>query len=197
MLGAAAAGLLVVAGLRRLYFRQVAEAAEHRPAALTGDDRTRLARDAYTFLHLPLVAGIVVSALGMKTVLHQIADTGHYDLSEPLHGIVAWALPGGAGIFLLASAAILLRTTGRRSVVLLVGGLVCVSAGPLTAVIPAGLRPGAAGGRRHGAGGAVRPQGQDGDDRLRPAGTARDRRPHATDDRTRLPTEGRRVRIRE
>ncbi|MFD3442199.1 low temperature requirement protein A [Streptomyces sp. NPDC058685] len=139
VLGAAAAGLLVVAGLWRLYFSQVAEAAEHRLAALTGDDRTRLARDTYTFLHLPLVAGIVVSALGMKKVLHQIADTGHYDLSEPLHGIVAWALPGGAGIFLLASAAILLRTTGRRSVVLLVGGLLCVCAGPLTAVIPAGL----------------------------------------------------------
>ncbi|MFF7201458.1 low temperature requirement protein A [Streptomyces sp. NPDC008141] len=139
VLGAAAAGLLVVAGLWRLYFRQVAEAAEHRLAALTGDDRTRFARDAYTFLHLPLVAGIVVSALGMKKALHQIADTGHYDLSEPLHGIVAWALPGGAGVFLLASGVILLRTTGRRSVVLLVGGLVCVCAGPLAAVIPAGL----------------------------------------------------------
>lgn len=139
VLGAAAAGLLVVAGLWRLYFRQVAEAAEHRLAALTGDDRTRFARDAYTFLHLPLVAGVVVSALGMKKVLHQIADTGHYDLSEPLHGIVAWALPGGAGVFLLASGVILLRATGRRSLVLLVGGLVCVCAGPLTAVIPAGL----------------------------------------------------------
>lgn len=54
---AAPAGLLVVAGLWRLYFRRLSEPAEHRLAALEGDDRTRFARDVYTFLHLPLVAG--------------------------------------------------------------------------------------------------------------------------------------------
>ncbi|MGI5402831.1 low temperature requirement protein A [Streptomyces sp. CA-135486] len=137
VLAATAAGVLVVAGLWRLYFRQISESAEHRLTALEGDDRTRLARDAYTFLHLPLVAGIVLTALGMKKVLHQVADSEHYDLSEPLHGVVAWALAGGVGIFLLAAAAILLRTGGSRSPVLIVGGLGCLCAGLVVVLIPA------------------------------------------------------------
>ncbi|MFF0201330.1 low temperature requirement protein A [Streptomyces sp. NPDC005017] len=136
VVGAAALGLLVSAGLWRLYFRQLAEPAEHRLTALTGDDRTRLARDAYTFLHLPLVAGVVLTALGMKKTLQQVADTHHYDLTEPLHGVVAWALPGGVGVFLLASAALLLRTTNRRSPVLLVGGSLCLFAGPVVTLVP-------------------------------------------------------------
>lgn len=136
VVGAAALGLLVSAGLWRLYFRQVAEAAEHRLTTLTGDDRTRLARDAYTFLHLPLVAGVVITALGMKKTLQQVADTGHYDLTEPLHGVVAWALPGGVGVFLLASAALLLRTANHRSPFLLVAGAACLVAGPAVAHVP-------------------------------------------------------------
>ncbi|QIB47975.1 low temperature requirement protein A [Streptomyces aureoverticillatus] len=137
VLGAAAVGLLVVAGLWRVYFGQVSAAAEHRLAALGGDDQTRFARDVYTFLHLPLVGGVVLTALGMKKVLKQVADTGHYDLSEPLHGVVAWALPGGVGVFLAAAAAILLRTAGQRSVPLIAGGALCLCAGVVVAVVPA------------------------------------------------------------
>ncbi|MFF0060640.1 low temperature requirement protein A [Streptomyces sp. NPDC005279] len=137
VLAGAAAGLLVVAGLWRVYFRQISETAEHRLTTLDGDARTRLARDAYTFLHLPLVAGVVLTALGMKTVLHQVADTGHYDLSEPLHGVVAWALGGGVGVFLLAAAAILVRTGGRSSVILITGGLGCLCAGAVVVLMPA------------------------------------------------------------
>jgi low temperature requirement protein LtrA len=134
---AAVAGLLVVAGLWRLYFRQVSEAAEHRLAPLEGDARTRLARDVYTFLHLPLVAGVVLAALGTKKALHQVADTQHYALTEPLHGVAAWALTGGVGVFLLGAAAILLRTGGRRPVTLIAGGLGCLVAGAAVALIPA------------------------------------------------------------
>ncbi|WP_326652509.1 MULTISPECIES: low temperature requirement protein A [unclassified Streptomyces] len=137
VLAGAAAGLLVVAGLWRVYFRQISETAEHRLTTLDGDARTRLARDAYTFLHLPLVAGVVLTALGMKTVLHQVADTGHYDLYEPLHGVVAWALGGGVGVFLLAAAAILVRSGGRSSVILIAGGLGCLCAGAVVVLMPA------------------------------------------------------------
>ncbi|MEV4945399.1 low temperature requirement protein A [Streptomyces sp. NPDC053755] len=137
VLGAAAAGLLLSAALWRLYFRQLGEAAEHRLAELSGDDRTRFARDVYTFLHLPLVAGVVLCALGMKKVVQQVADTGHYSFAEPLHGVVAWSLTGGVGVFLLGAAAIVLRSTGRRPTALAVGGLCCLAAGPLVGVIPA------------------------------------------------------------
>ncbi|CAM5309972.1 low temperature requirement protein A [Streptomyces tanashiensis] len=137
VLGASAAGLLLSAGLWRLYFRQLGEAAEHRLTALDGDDRTRFARDVYTFLHLPLVAGVVLCALGMKKVLQQVADTGHYGLAEPLHGVVAWSLTGGVGVYLLGAAAIVLRTSGRRPTALAVGGVCCLAAGPLVGLVPA------------------------------------------------------------
>ncbi|RSS59478.1 low temperature requirement protein A [Streptomyces sp. WAC01280] len=137
VLGASAAGLLLAAGLWRLYFRQLGETAEHGLAGLDGDDRTRFARDVYTFLHLPLVAGVVLCALGMKKVLQQVADTGHYGLAEPLHGVVAWSLTGGVGVYLLGAAAIVLRTTGRRPTALAVGGVCCLGAGPLVGLVPA------------------------------------------------------------
>ncbi|MER6154935.1 low temperature requirement protein A [Streptomyces sp. NPDC001868] len=137
VVAAAALGLLTVAALWRLYFHGVSEQAEHRLAQLTGDDRTVLARDTYTFLHLPLVAGVVITALGMKKTLQQVADTDHYGLAEPLHGMPAWALAGGTGLFLLGAAAIRRRTTGRHTPVLIAGGAVCVAAGPLVALVPA------------------------------------------------------------
>ncbi|WP_199551446.1 low temperature requirement protein A [Streptomyces sp. N35] len=137
VIAAAALGILVVAGMWWMYFRKVAEPAEHRIARAEGAERTKLASEVYTYLHLPLIAGIVLCALGMKIALHQIADTKHYDLSEPLHGIVAWALPGGVGLYLLASAAILARVSGRGSLVLLVGGGLCLVGGPLVTVVPA------------------------------------------------------------
>ncbi|MER8043450.1 low temperature requirement protein A [Streptomyces sp. NPDC094032] len=137
VIGACAAGLLLASGLWALYFRRFGEPAEHRLAALDGDERTRFARDVYTFLHLPLVAGVVLTALGMKKVLTQVADTGHYGLAEPLHGTVAWSLTGGVGLFLLGAAAIVLRSSGRRPTVLLVGGVCCLAAGPLVTLVPA------------------------------------------------------------
>ncbi|WP_418960003.1 low temperature requirement protein A [Streptomyces tritici] len=137
VLGASAAGLLLSAGLWRLYFRRLGEAAEHRLTALDGDDRTRFARDVYTFLHLPLVAGVVVTALGMKKVLQQVSDTSHYGLAEPLHGVVAWSLTGGVGVFLLGAAAILHRTTRRPSPALLAGGALCLVAGAAVPLVPA------------------------------------------------------------
>ncbi|MGW2200905.1 low temperature requirement protein A [Streptomyces sp. NPDC001774] len=137
VLGAAAAGLLLSAALWALYFRRLAEGAEHRLAGLDGDERTRFARDVYTFLHLPLVAGVVLCALGMKKVLQQVADTGHYGLAEPLHGVVAWSLTGGVGVFLLGGAAIVLRTSGRRPTVLAVGGVCALGSGALVGLVPA------------------------------------------------------------
>ncbi|WP_129843432.1 low temperature requirement protein A [Streptomyces sp. RFCAC02] len=134
---ASVAGLLLLAGLWRVYFRMVNEAAEHRLTALRDGARTALGRDVYTFLHLPLVAGIVLTSLGEKAALHHIADEHHYGLSEPLHGIVAWALPGGAGVFLLAAAAILLRVGRRPSPLLLVGGPALLAAGALVPLVPA------------------------------------------------------------
>jgi low temperature requirement protein LtrA len=115
-------GVVLVAGLWWLYFDVMAHVATRILVSET-DIRRRntLARDAYSLLHLPLVAAIVLIALGMHEVL------AHVD--EPLHTEMATALFGGAALYLLAHAAFYRRATGgvklhRLSVGLLLAALI-------------------------------------------------------------------------
>jgi low temperature requirement protein LtrA len=65
-------------------------------------ERNELARDGYSYLHLPLVAAIVLVALGMKSTLAHVGD--------PLAWETAAALVGGAALYLLGHVAFKLRT---------------------------------------------------------------------------------------
>ena len=56
-----------------------------------------------------MVAGIVFLALGLKKVIASVADTEHYNLSDPLTGIPLLALYGGVVLYLLAHVAFRLR----------------------------------------------------------------------------------------
>ena len=87
----------------------VAEKVLHRAQ---GAERARLGRDSYTYLHLPMVAGIVFLALGLKKVIEYVADTEHHDLTDPLTGIPLLALYGGVALYLLAHVAFRLRNVG-------------------------------------------------------------------------------------
>jgi low temperature requirement protein LtrA len=98
-----------------------------------GEERARLARDAYSYLHMPMVAGIVLVALGMKKVLEYVGGAAHHELSDPLPLLPLGALYGGVSLYLLAHSAFKYRTwhkvTGRRVVVAaLLGALVAVAA---------------------------------------------------------------------
>ena len=91
-------GTAVAAALWWLYFDVVALVAERRLAdAEPGREQNEMARDSYSILHLPMVAGIVLVALGMKKTL------GHVE--EPLKLVPAAALLGGAAMYLLAHVA--------------------------------------------------------------------------------------------
>ncbi len=65
--------------------------------AAPGRERNAMARDSYSFLHLPMVAGIVLVALGMKKTLGEVG--------EPLELVPAVAVLGGTSIYLLAHVA--------------------------------------------------------------------------------------------
>ena len=108
MLLAAALGVVVAAALWWAYFDDLVPVAEHRlEAAPPGRERNLLARDSYSYLHLPMVAGIVLLALGVKKTLEHV--------DEPLHGMPAFALAGGVAVYLLGQAAYRLRNgQGRR-----------------------------------------------------------------------------------
>jgi low temperature requirement protein LtrA len=122
---AAALGIVVVSALWWLYFDVAAILARTRLMRTSGVEQTRLAWAAYSNLHLPMIAGIVLFALGLKTTL------GHPD--EALDTVPAVALCGGVALYLLGHIAFLHRTTGRVFRRRTIGAVV------LLALIPAGM----------------------------------------------------------
>jgi low temperature requirement protein LtrA len=102
VIAAAVLGTAVAAALWWLYFDVVALVSAKRLAeAPEGKERNEMARDSWSFLHFPMVAGIVLVALGMKKTL------GHVE--EPLKLVPTAALLGGAALYLLAHVGFRLR----------------------------------------------------------------------------------------
>ncbi len=102
VVAAAVVGTAVAACLWWLYFDVVALVAQRRLAqAKPGREQNSMARDSYSYLHFPMVAGIVLVALGMKKTLG--------DVGEPLKLVPAAALLGGTALYLLAHVAFRLR----------------------------------------------------------------------------------------
>jgi low temperature requirement protein LtrA len=102
LLVAAVLGLTVACGLWWAYFDVVAVVAERRFRSMRPDLRVRIARDSYSYLHLPMIAGIVLVALGVKKTI------GHVD--KPLDTVPAVALLGGIALYYAAHVAFRLRT---------------------------------------------------------------------------------------
>jgi low temperature requirement protein LtrA len=112
IVGAGLLGIAVAAAMWWQYFDVVAIVAERKLHEATGAARAAQARDSYSYLHLPMVAGIILFAFGVKTVL---AHTG-----EPLEAVPATALCGGAALYYLAHVAFRLRnvhTVAKRRLV--------------------------------------------------------------------------------
>jgi low temperature requirement protein LtrA len=124
IVAAAVLGTAVAAALWWLYFDIVALVAERRlSTAEPGRDQNSTARDSYSFLHFPMVAGIVLIALGLKKTLEHVED--------PLETVPAFALLGGTAIYLLAHVGFRWRTVHRFSWQrLLVAAVACALVAP-------------------------------------------------------------------
>jgi low temperature requirement protein LtrA len=123
---AAVLGIAVAAALWWLYFDVVALVAERRLSnAAVGREQNEIARDSFSYLHFPMVAGIVLLALGLKKTLEHVGD--------PLETVPAVAMLGGVGLYLLAHVAFRLRNVHRFSAARLLGAIV------LAALIPAAI----------------------------------------------------------
>jgi low temperature requirement protein LtrA len=96
LLLAAALGVATSICLWWLYFDVVAAAAEQRFREATGAERMRLALEAYTYGHFPIIAGIIVAAIGVEGVLAHADDTKGLGVfyAAPLYGGVALYLAG-------------------------------------------------------------------------------------------------------
>lgn len=105
---AAVLGMAVVAALWWAYFDVFAIYAQRHLSEARGVARARLARDYYSYLHLPMIAGIVLFALGLKKTLEHVGD--------PLATVPAVALCGGLALYFLTHVAFrlrLVRSVGR------------------------------------------------------------------------------------
>jgi low temperature requirement protein LtrA len=124
VIAAAILGIAVACAFWWAYFDVAALMAARRLAeAEPLRARNELARDAYSYLHLPMVAAIVLVALGMKSTLAHVGD--------PLPWETATALVGGAALYLLGHVAFKLRSLGSITVQRLIAALVLLAFIPL------------------------------------------------------------------
>ena len=115
------------AALWWLYFGAVAE--RSRDVMSTCEDPGRLARDAYTYLHAPIVAGIIATAVGDDLL---IADPG-----RALHGVGLAMVLGGPVLYLLGESLFRLRLTGAANAKRLAVAAVLVLLGPIGSQVSA------------------------------------------------------------
>ena len=120
---AALLGLVLAFGLWWAYFDVVAIVAERRFREAEGHRRLRIARDSYSYLHLPMIAGIVLVALGVKKTLG--------DVDEPLKTIPSVALFGGIALYYAGHVGFRLRNVRTLNRPRLVALAVCLALIPL------------------------------------------------------------------
>jgi low temperature requirement protein LtrA len=129
VLAGALAGLAVAAALWWAYFDVVAKVGERELRRRTGVARARMARDSYTYLHLPMVTGIVLFAFGVKKTL------GHLDVA--LNAVPAVSLCCGVALSLLALSAFKRRNIGSFNQPRLVAAAVLTVLAPIATAVPA------------------------------------------------------------
>jgi len=114
-----------------LYFDIVSIAAEKYLAKLSGVERADLATDGYTYLHFSLIAGIIISALGIEQVLDHLGSG---------HGFGVFgstALFGGTSLYLAGHAFFWKRVSGQWLPSRLIGSTVLLALVPVGAAVPA------------------------------------------------------------
>ena len=126
---AAVLGVVLSAALWWAYFDVVAPSAERRFSQSRGYERLRIARDSYSYLHLPMIAGIILVALGIKKTIGEV--------DEPLKTVPAAALLGGVAVYYGAHVAFRLRNMGTINRQRLAAAILCVALIPVATEVDA------------------------------------------------------------
>jgi len=121
-------GVAVMATFWWTYFG-LTSGARQRLEQATGTERAHLARDAYSYLHLPLVAGIMLFAVGAHATIEHA--------THPLPLLSAIALAGGMALFYFADVAYRWRDHGQAPVDRTVTGVAAAASLPALLHIPA------------------------------------------------------------
>jgi len=136
IISAAVLGMVTIAALWWAYFDVIAVLAQRQLSETSGATLARFARDYYSYLHLPMIAGIVLFALGLTRTIEQV--------DESLATIPAIALCGALSLYFLTHVVLRIRLVHfiRRSTTerpAWVGPGRPATAGGTLAVIPVAL----------------------------------------------------------
>jgi low temperature requirement protein LtrA len=128
---AAILGLLVASSFWLAYFDFFSIRGERLLGGAEGPERIALARDVYTYMHFPMIVGIVLFAFAVKTVMAHVGDE--------LDAVAAFALCGGSALYLLTYSAIRIRVERRWHVSRgrLVAALILLAVLPVATMVPA------------------------------------------------------------
>jgi low temperature requirement protein LtrA len=124
VVAAAVLGIAVISALWWAYFDVIAVMGQRQLAERSGAVQAALARDYYSYFHLPLIAGIVLFALGAEKTLENVED--------PLATVPAVALCGGLALYYLSHVAFRLRLArsfgpGRSAATIILFALIPVA----------------------------------------------------------------------
>ena len=126
---AAVLGFAVATSFWLAYFDFFTIRAQQVLTDRSGVERVALARDVYTYLHLPMVAGIVLFAFALKTTLA--------DVDGELDTIPALGLCGGPALYLFAYVALRVRVSRTFGGGRLIAAIACALLWPVAVVVPA------------------------------------------------------------
>jgi low temperature requirement protein LtrA len=126
---AAVLGLVVVTSFWLAYFDFFTIRAQQLLADRSGAQQIALARDLYTYLHLPMVTGVVLFAFAMKTTLAHVGDE--------LAAVPALGLCVGPALYLFAYVGLRFRISRSLGSGRFVAALACAALLPVALVVPA------------------------------------------------------------
>ena len=126
---AALLGFVVAASFWLAYFDFFTIRAQQLLTDRSGTPRVALARDTYTYLHLPMIAGIVLFAFSLKTTIAHVGDE--------LAIVPALCLCGGPALYLLAYVAVRARISHQVRGGRFVAAIACALLVPVALTVPA------------------------------------------------------------
>ncbi|MER7475488.1 low temperature requirement protein A [Micromonospora sp. NPDC000018] len=132
VVGGVVLSMFLVGVLWWTYFDIARFSAEDALEQTSGAARSRLARDAYTFLHLPMIVGLILLSVGLKHTFNHVA----FQTVRSESGLGLFALYGGVALYLLALIAFERRTIGIWGRGPLVGLALVLLLAPVATLVP-------------------------------------------------------------
>jgi low temperature requirement protein LtrA len=121
--------MVVAATLWWAYFDWVIYVSQARISDATGVQRAALARDLFSYLHMPMVLGIVLFSFGLHETLPHV--------NEPLGTLAAISLCGGLALYMASHVAVRLRTGGGWGHGRPIATVVLLALVPVATMVPA------------------------------------------------------------